>query len=201
MTSQAQNVQSASSPPLSIAMQIASAPEDIVRAVLTALCQDSEQEQKAMKYFEKLHALRYKQLKEKTGGANTGTASMTDTRPNGIDSENNSDRSSIEKGLKRKATSEIRICVQCEEPFSEDDNPSDACLYHHGSMEINDDASTWDDWEDWRSGEADSEASRKEYPEGFTWNCCDKPGPSSGCTRDSHCALLGKAYGASALSP
>lgn len=36
------------------------------------------------------------------------------------------------RGTKRKAESAIKICVQCQEPFYEEDNADKACRYHEG---------------------------------------------------------------------
>lgn len=38
-----------------------------------------------------------------------------------------------ETNRKRKADDDLAVCVQCEDPFSKDDNPFGSCFYHTGS--------------------------------------------------------------------
>ncbi|KAI0437612.1 hypothetical protein F4803DRAFT_141738 [Xylaria telfairii] len=170
--------------------QLAAAPEDIVRAVLIALCQNAKQEQKALAHFKKLQQLRSEQLRHDDNTATSSTA--TPHGSNGI--SNGAGGISGGDPTKRRAASEIRICDQCQQAFSEDDNPPDACSYHPGSLDIIDDASTWDDWDDACFGDQDTEQNREEYPQGFTWDCCNERGDSPGCTRESHFAEHTRPY-------
>lgn len=39
------------------------------------------------------------------------------------------------QGVKRKADSTISICIQCQEPFVEEDNNDKACRYHAGACD------------------------------------------------------------------
>jgi hypothetical protein len=39
-------------------------------------------------------------------------------------------------GTKRKAQSTIKVCIQCQEPFYEEDNNDKACRYHDGMCDI-----------------------------------------------------------------
>ncbi|KAI0545684.1 hypothetical protein F4679DRAFT_455154 [Xylaria curta] len=173
--------------------ELANAPEDIVRAVLIALCQDSKQEQKAIAYFKKLQGLKSKQLGGDEDGAMGGTGSRAILH--GSNGVSNVDSHIAEgESNKKRAASDIRICEECKEAFSVDDDPSDACQYHPGSLEMDDESSVWDDWEDWRSGDRFSKETEEEYPEGFTWDCCNQRGDSLGCTRGSHSALYKKPY-------
>ncbi|KAI0187708.1 hypothetical protein EV127DRAFT_483141 [Xylaria flabelliformis] len=173
--------------------ELANAPEDIVRAVLLALCQDSKQEQKAIAYFRKLQKLESKQLGRDEGSTTGGMGSRA--VPHGSNGVSNVDsRLAGGEPNKKRAASDIRICEECKEAFSVDDNPSDACQYHPGSLEMDDESSVWDDWEDCRSGDRFSKETEEEYPEGFTWDCCNQRGDSPGCTRDSHSALYKKPH-------
>ncbi|KAI1426941.1 hypothetical protein F5Y12DRAFT_222298 [Xylaria sp. FL1777] len=162
-------------------LKIANAPEDIVRAVLIALCQDPVQEKKVMSYFVKLEELR---------SEGEGIDASTSTN----EQNNDGGRTNAKGPKKRMAISEIGICELCKEPFSADDNRSNGCRYHPGYMEVNDDASTWDDWEDWREGDPELEENKEEYPEGYRWNCCQQSGESVGCTRGQHVGLYKKPY-------
>ena len=40
------------------------------------------------------------------------------------------------KALKRKATSDLYICVQCSSPFSNEDNGEGRCVYHPGKSVV-----------------------------------------------------------------
>ncbi|KAH8202430.1 hypothetical protein TruAng_003415 [Truncatella angustata] len=102
------------------------------------------------------------------------------TGPVGVLTNNN--------GLKRKAEDEVRICVQCQEPYYEGDNDKHPCKYHDGELVQDYDSSVWDDWDECH-GEQDCEENREECPDGFLWSCCDKSGTHPGCTRGPHRAV------------
>lgn len=113
------------------------ADEDIVRAVLMALCQDGRQERKAIAHFKKLQQLgsgQHTHADNTAAGSTSGANAATSHRSNEI--SNGHGRINGREPTKRRAASEIRICDQCQEAFSEDDNPSDACLYHPGSSRL-----------------------------------------------------------------
>lgn len=93
---------------ISITSKIESAPEEFVRAVLIALCQNYSQERKAKEYFASLES---KQAEDESGTK---------------ESQRN----------KRKRTSKIRICVQCKDAFKEEENEPEACPYHPGSSTL-----------------------------------------------------------------
>ncbi|KAH7304304.1 hypothetical protein B0I35DRAFT_445497 [Stachybotrys elegans] len=61
-------------------------------------------------------------------------------------------------GTKRKAEDEAKICMFCEEAFNDETNHSRACQSHHPD----------------------------EYPEGFTWTCCNQLGSEKGCRIHPH---------------
>ncbi|GAW22289.1 hypothetical protein ANO14919_118250 [Xylariales sp. No.14919] len=164
-------------------MKIASASEDIIRAILIALCQDPVQEKKARDYFVELHRFRSKQL----GGEDNDPANPDKSNENGGCTNGN-------ESSKRRAISEIRICSLCKEPFNENENTPDTCLYHSGYMEVGDDSSIWEEWEDWRDGNPESAENKEQYPEGYKWSCCEEPIESTGCTRGSHKTLHKKQH-------
>lgn len=164
-----------SSPPPPAAMDISNAPEDVLRMVLIALCQDPHQDDKAKKYLSQLNKRRQQQEKSKPDADATTTDDTT--HDNG--------------SHKRKAGSAIHVCTQCDNVFQEDENSSTACQYHQGYLGINYDSDVWDDWHEWM--EQDTKENRLEYPEGFDWDCCDEDGLSEGCSRGWHSAPIPRA--------
>ncbi|KAK3935499.1 hypothetical protein QBC46DRAFT_397417 [Diplogelasinospora grovesii] len=136
------------------------ASDKTVRAILTALCDDSEVKDKALAYLDRLEP----EAKVKARAPGMGE--------------------SINK--KRKAESEIKICVQCDDTFLEDDNSPRNCRYHSGDMEMDDDSSAWYDWDERCHGTMDSKENRKLYPDGFVWTCCDEEGSAPGCKYGRH---------------
>ncbi|KAI0408734.1 hypothetical protein F4802DRAFT_363511 [Xylaria palmicola] len=158
----------------------ANAPEDVVREVLIALCQDTAQEIKAIDYYHKLNKLRLAKLQ---------------TKDESDENKNNDDGVNDKRPNKRKAVSEVRLCLQCDQAFMEDDNPPDACQYHPGSVERDEDASVWDYMDDPTvplEYDPTDEELCADHPESFAWDCCDKPSDSPGCARDPHKALYKK---------
>lgn len=88
---------------------------------------------------------------------------------------------------KRKAVSALAICVQCDSCFNEADNyANNVCRYHDGRMECDWDSDYWADYDDDAGGPRDSEYSRKEYPDGWAWTCCDEQGSHRGCKLSRH---------------
>ena len=82
-------------------------PEDLVRAVLIALCNDAPIRKRALEHLTKLEIARVKQPQV----------------------------ASASHGAKRKASepaSSLHVCVQCHEVYSEADNSSTACQFHDG---------------------------------------------------------------------
>lgn len=80
--------------------KVLKAPEQQLRAILRAVCDDEDARKKAIKHY---HAL------QEFVPIYTSTESA-----------------------KRKAKSEVHICVQCDEPFLEEDNRFGDCYYHPG---------------------------------------------------------------------
>ncbi|KAK3952730.1 hypothetical protein QBC32DRAFT_370043 [Pseudoneurospora amorphoporcata] len=88
----------------------------------------------------------------------------------------------------------VHICIQCGHAFEEDDNKKE-CRYHTEEMEIDDNASTWYDWDENRHGEMDSEKNRRNPDTlgGFIYPCCDKRADEAeGCKMGYHRAVDGK---------
>jgi hypothetical protein len=82
--------------------RIVNAPDHVVRAILIAICNSIPQRSKTLEYLDKI----------------TNVESASTASP--------------KKSLKRKAKSEIKICVQCQDAFNEDENDDEACRYHPG---------------------------------------------------------------------
>ncbi|KAI0010890.1 hypothetical protein F4779DRAFT_616153 [Xylariaceae sp. FL0662B] len=139
--------------------RIAKAPDHIAREILLALCKDSFQKKKAIQYLDKI---------EKKMAAQAKVAPRSKTSGN---------------RLKRKAGSEIKICIQCQEPFQEEENGPKAWW-----LNVDDESSTWEDWDENCHGPMDSGENKVEYPEAFVWDCCDKIGTRRGCTLGRHMA-------------
>ncbi|KAK3340838.1 hypothetical protein B0H65DRAFT_431587, partial [Neurospora tetraspora] len=97
-------------------------------------------------------------------------------------------------GSKRKATSPVHICIRCGQAFEEDDNRKE-CRYHPEEMEIDDNASTWYDWDERAHGEMDTAENRRnpDLLGGFIYYCCEKRADESeGCKLGYHQAIDGK---------
>lgn len=94
-------------------------------------------------------------------------------------------------------------CDQCNQEFSLDSNDNKQCVYHpgesflqdehlqhltiKGEREVNYDADIWADHdEDCHGPYEDHE---EDYPEGFSWTCCEREGDKSGCKRGPHRAI------------
>jgi hypothetical protein len=58
-------------------------------------------------------------------------------------------------------------------------------------MEPDYESSFWADHDENCHGTIDTEDMREEYPEGFTWTCCDKLGTEEGCTLSRHQPMEG----------
>lgn len=70
-----------------------------------------------------------------------------------------------------------------------------------GELEVDYDADIWADHDENCHGTIDTESMREENPEGFVWNCCDKPGDEAGCYRGRHEADPTKSRRASGEAP
>ncbi|KAG8626355.1 hypothetical protein KVT40_005300 [Elsinoe batatas] len=77
-------------------------------------------------------------------------------------------------------------CVNCKEEFDVNFNDEVACRWHDGELEVDWDGDFWADHDEDCHGTIDTEDMREEYPEGFTWSCCDEPGGSEGCQVGEH---------------
>ncbi|KAM7212607.1 hypothetical protein V8F06_012028 [Rhypophila decipiens] len=133
------------------------ASEHSIRAVLIALYDDSDVGDKALEYLERIEPEAFKRA---------------DNLP--------------PPDSKRKATSGLAICVQCEESFDPEDNRVKECRYHNGELEPDHDADIWADHDENCQGEITADNFGKSHPEGFIWTCCEKPGDEEGCKLGRH---------------
>ncbi|KAF4990068.1 hypothetical protein FGRMN_8687 [Fusarium graminum] len=89
-------------------------------------------------------------------------------------------------GVKRKATTDLYVCVQCDGAFSHESNTETSCRYHPGSLDVDDSEDFWADHDEDCHGEIDTVEMREEMPDGFAWSCCGKLGGRKGCTKGRH---------------
>lgn len=108
---------------------------------------------------------------------------------------------------KHKPDSTIAICVQCDQPYYEEDNDDTSCVHHDGELsllfylschtscigncnratgvlEVNYKAEVWEEISD--DGPIDSSDNEEDVPEGFNWTCCGTIGTSEGCKKGPH---------------
>lgn len=70
-----------------------------------------------------------------------------------------------------------------------------------GELEVDYDSPAWADWDENCHGTIDTEEMQEEYPDGFTWNCCDKTGSEPGCTAGRHEAHPNRSKKATGCEP
>ncbi|KAK5651496.1 hypothetical protein OQA88_11950 [Cercophora sp. LCS_1] len=90
------------------------------------------------------------------------------------------------KQLNRSNSSDTVICVQCGIAFNKNRNTKKLCRYHNGAMEPDYDGDFWADHDEDAHGEINTKDNKKEYPEGFIFDCCERMGDKPGCRRFRH---------------
>ena len=81
-----------------------------------------------------------------------------------------------------------REATPIAEKYATSPEPSlDEAEYHHpGFLEVDWDGDFWADHDEDCHGPIDTKTNRKDYPEGFVWNCCGKIGTfAEGCVRSN----------------
>ncbi|KAH6847207.1 hypothetical protein B0I37DRAFT_414967 [Chaetomium sp. MPI-CAGE-AT-0009] len=78
----------------------------------------------------------------------------------------------------------LYICLNCKGAYSEAQNTAGACHYHPGIVVINNDSEVWEDCDPEQM--VDDEDMREEFPEAFSWTCCDQPLDTVGCKQAFH---------------
>ncbi|KAI0784212.1 hypothetical protein C8Q75DRAFT_780533 [Abortiporus biennis] len=77
------------------------------------------------------------------------------------------------------------VCANCGEDYDTGiPRADDECIYHPGILEVNE--SAFPDWDEEVHGPMDTKDNRIQYPDGFTWTCCNKDGTTDGCESDQH---------------
>ncbi|KAL8364875.1 hypothetical protein RB595_003926 [Gaeumannomyces hyphopodioides] len=104
------------------------------------------------------------------------------------DADNTSAEEGASTGQKRKHTRQrYEVCEQCNDEYDVEINDDTSCVWHDGETEPDHDGDFWADHDEDCHGTIDSEWARKEFPEGFIWNCCDEIGADAeGCQIGAH---------------
>ncbi|KAI0782515.1 hypothetical protein BC629DRAFT_1594287 [Irpex lacteus] len=80
-------------------------------------------------------------------------------------------------------------CWRCYEGFDvEAERVVGECHLHNGELEVNPDAYVWTDWDEYNDyyGPMNTKRNRREFPEGFAWDCCGGDANSEGCEKEIH---------------
>ncbi|KAF3810316.1 hypothetical protein GCG54_00000360 [Colletotrichum gloeosporioides] len=137
------------------------------RTILVALCVDASTREKALRnYYRLMHYEQQLCGQEIIRNASAITTTMGST--------------------KRKAVGEPKICLQCDEIFTEDQNQLGACWYHSGELELMDESAIDREPAEMALYDLDTEPIRARHPEAFRWCCCRKTGKARGCTPGRH---------------
>ncbi|CAJ2514115.1 Uu.00g022340.m01.CDS01 [Anthostomella pinea] len=146
---------------------------EVLQSVLKSLCKASEECRKEASK----HLL-----------LSTSTRTAEKRKPD--DSSAKSPSTSKKQKAEETLTSRYEKCITCKQVFDIEANDDNACVTHEGYLEMDpecfpdDDQVTYepssiDPYTDWR---------RKEWPEGFIWQCCDRACNEEGCLVQAHIA-------------
>ncbi|KAL6704685.1 hypothetical protein ACN47E_007967 [Coniothyrium glycines] len=80
----------------------------------------------------------------------------------------------------------FEICIQCNNEYNVLSNDKRSCIWHEGELEVDHEGDFWADHDERCHGTIDTDEMRREYPEGFIWNCCDESGENEGCKKSRH---------------
>ncbi|KAK3989439.1 hypothetical protein QBC44DRAFT_369945 [Cladorrhinum sp. PSN332] len=146
----------------SVTDKILNAPEQHLRAAVRALCYDQTKARDRLEEF----------------------VDFLQDNCQDIDNDKNNNNNNNDN---KNKPSDFHVCTQCGEFFFEVENEEGDCVYHPGKPEMNDDHSTWDDWEEWRDGRLDDPTIYfDELPEGFIYTCCNQQGDAEGCAESRY---------------
>ncbi|KAJ7510516.1 hypothetical protein B0H11DRAFT_1702112 [Mycena galericulata] len=83
-------------------------------------------------------------------------------------------------------------CANCGETYDVNaaNEDEEECTFHPGDLEV--DEAKFLDWDEDCHGPMDSPHNRDEYPENFSWSCCDGNGMTEGCVAGKHSVALPK---------
>ncbi|KAF5359750.1 hypothetical protein D9756_003029 [Leucocoprinus leucothites] len=80
-------------------------------------------------------------------------------------------------------------CSNCDEDYDVNTERADGeCQFHPGDLEADEDF--FADHDERVHGPMDTEENRAEFPEGFTWTCCEGRGHEPGCVQERHQAAV-----------
>ena len=77
-------------------------------------------------------------------------------------------------------------CTRCGDVFGSEENNDEACTYHLGELEVDDERYDWPDHDEDCHGPTDSYELKCESPQHYTWDCCDEGGDAMGCETRCH---------------
>ncbi|KDR78786.1 hypothetical protein GALMADRAFT_1268928 [Galerina marginata CBS 339.88] len=76
-------------------------------------------------------------------------------------------------------------CANCDEEYDINTFREEAeCVFHPGELTLSEESFV--DWDEDCHGPMDTPENRRQYPENFSWTCCEENGLSNGCVRDQH---------------
>jgi len=78
-----------------------------------------------------------------------------------------------------------QVCLNCNDDYdASTPRVMGECVYHPGDLEVNEEEFV--DHDERCHGPMDTKANRRDFPENFTWNCCQNNGRADGCEEDRH---------------
>jgi len=82
-------------------------------------------------------------------------------------------------------------CANCGETYDVNSHDGEEeCVFHPGDLEVKE--AKFPDWDEDCHGPMDSEHNREEYPENFSWTCCNGGGMAEGCVTGKHSVGVNK---------
>ncbi|KAJ7163901.1 hypothetical protein C8R43DRAFT_989121 [Mycena crocata] len=81
-------------------------------------------------------------------------------------------------------------CANCGETYDVNADDEDECTFHSGDLEV--DETKFVDWDEDCHGPMDSAQNRDDYPENFSWSCCNAGGMAEGCITGKHSIAVPK---------
>ncbi|KAJ7039694.1 hypothetical protein C8F04DRAFT_949746 [Mycena alexandri] len=82
-------------------------------------------------------------------------------------------------------------CASCGETYDVNaDDGEEECIFHPGNLQVNE--AKFLDWDEDCHGPMDSAHDRDEYPENFSWSCCNGDGMAEGCVNGQHSVAVHK---------
>lgn len=155
-----------------------SAPDSVTQSILIALCDDDRIQARALKYLGELedYATRRTAATHNDNNNNNnnddrdlrgGNAGGGGSGAGGLGGGGSNSANPLKR--QQRATEPAQICLQCKHAFTPSSNAAEACLYHHGELDVDEEHATWIDWDEAVAGPNDSPENREDYPEAFQW--------------------------------